>query len=309
MIKPLVIVMYHYVRQIKKSNCPNIKGLEFSGFQRQLDFLQSRYTIIGADKLIQWKSGSDSLPHNPCLLTFDDGYKDHFKYVLPELLNRGLEGSFFPPVRAVVEREMLDVNMIQFVLSACQDEDDLVQEINNYCCEYEITEQQIESYWHEYAVESKYDSRAVIYIKRMLQHVLPEKIREKIVKSLFVEHVTCDFDSFADQLYMSIDDVKKLVEFGMYVGGHGYSHKWLDKETKENQETEIKNTLLFLVKLGLPIEDWIMCYPYGAYNEGTLEILKASGCSIGLTSKVGIADLASMELLELPRMDTNDFPQ
>ena len=45
----------------------------------------------------------------------------------------------------------------------------------------------------------------------MLQHVLPEKVREKIVKSLFVEHVSCDFDSFADQLYMSIDDVKKLV--------------------------------------------------------------------------------------------------
>ena len=40
------IVMYHYVREIKSSNYPKIKGLEISGFRRQLDYLTNNF---GAD--------------------------------------------------------------------------------------------------------------------------------------------------------------------------------------------------------------------------------------------------------------------
>ena len=34
------IVMYHYVRPIKNSKYPNIKGLELHGFQRQIEFFK-----------------------------------------------------------------------------------------------------------------------------------------------------------------------------------------------------------------------------------------------------------------------------
>ena len=36
----LTIVIYHYVRKIKNSNYPKIKGLEIAGFKRQLDYLE-----------------------------------------------------------------------------------------------------------------------------------------------------------------------------------------------------------------------------------------------------------------------------
>ena len=42
----LTIIMYHYVREIKNSKYPKIKGLEFSGFKRQLDFLENNFEII-----------------------------------------------------------------------------------------------------------------------------------------------------------------------------------------------------------------------------------------------------------------------
>ena len=52
-----------------------------------------------------------------------------------------------------------------------------------------------------------------------------------------------------------------------------------------------------------------MCYPYGAYNEDTLSLLKERDCVIGITSKVGISDLTVDDPLQLRRFDTNDFPQ
>ena len=35
----LTIVMYHYVREIKNSKFPDIKGLEIENFRRQLNYL------------------------------------------------------------------------------------------------------------------------------------------------------------------------------------------------------------------------------------------------------------------------------
>jgi len=45
-VNDLTIVMYHYVRDIKRSKYPRIKGLEISGFVRQLDYLIDNYNIV-----------------------------------------------------------------------------------------------------------------------------------------------------------------------------------------------------------------------------------------------------------------------
>ena len=99
----LTIVMYHYVREIKGSDYPNIKGLEFDGFKRQLDYLSVNFSIITAEQLLSFAIGEEKkLPLNACLLTFDDGFKDHIQYVLPELKLRNLQASFFPPARPII---------------------------------------------------------------------------------------------------------------------------------------------------------------------------------------------------------------
>jgi peptidoglycan/xylan/chitin deacetylase (PgdA/CDA1 family) len=304
----ITIVMYHYVREIQNSPYSNIKGLEFEGFKRQLDYIENNFTIISPQQLIDYKY-NNQMPNNACLLTFDDGYKDHIVYVMPELLNRNLQGAFFPPVKPVVEREPLDVNRIHFILACCRDFQILVKKLNELCCENNITTNLLSEYWRLYGVSSRYDIPEVMYVKHMLQHALPEDIRNSITKTLFEAYVGKDQSTFADELYLSIDDTKKLVQEGMYVGSHGYSHLWLNKEKKSSQENEINISLSFLNTIGAQTKDWIMCYPYGAYNEDTLKIIEQKECAIGLTTKVGIAELDKTNLLELPRFDTNDFPK
>ena len=75
------------------------------------------------------------------------------------------------------------------------------------------------------------------------------------------------------------------------------------------QIKDIKLSLDFLNKVGASTKNWIMCYPYGSYNSDTLNILRKKKCSIGLTTKVGIANLSESKILELNRYDTNEFPQ
>ena len=52
-----------------------------------------------------------------------------------------------------------------------------------------------------------------------------------------------------------------------------------------------------------------MRYPYGAYNDQTINILTKKKCALAVTTEVGAADLSSHHPLKLPRFDINDFPQ
>jgi len=68
----LTIVMYHYVRPIKGSRFPGIKGLELEGFKRQLDYLSEKFYIVSTERIIDAIKNGSKLPSNACWLTFDD---------------------------------------------------------------------------------------------------------------------------------------------------------------------------------------------------------------------------------------------
>jgi len=245
-MKSINIIMYHYVRPIKGSLYPQIRGLELAGFRRQLDYLSSNSFFITAEDIIEAARTGKELPDNSCWLTFDDGYKDHYSYVLPELRKRKIQGSFFPPVKPVTERTMLDVNSIHHILASASDINDLVINLNNECRSCGLVDGDLNRMWLEHAVASRYDSKEIIYVKRLLQHALPESTRNEITSILFRKYVGVSQSDFAEQLYMSDLEVRELVNSGMYVGSHGYRHLWLNKEDKISQKSEIEKSLLFL---------------------------------------------------------------
>lgn len=305
----ITIIMYHYVREIKRSVFPDIKGLELDAFKRQLDYLVDNFQVISAQQLIAHTLTQEDLPKNACLLSFDDGYKDHYQFVFPELIKRKLSGAFFPPVKPIIDRELLDVNAIHYILACHPNPEHLVKELQQACLERGISQQEFRDFWTTYGVANRFDTKEVVFFKRMLQHILPQSIRHHISDHLFKKYVSSSPPDFAADLYMSNDEVCELVAEGMYVGSHGHQHLWLNHESPLSQALDIDLSLEFLKKIGAPTEDWIMCYPYGAYNDETLTILKSKKCRIGFTTQVGVADLTTTDLLSLPRFDTNDFPQ
>ena len=143
----------------------------------------------------------------------------------------------------------------------------------------------------------------------MLQYVLPEEFRANIISFLFEKYVGIPEVDFSSRLYMTVDEVKALVASGMYVGSHGSTHKWLNSLNTEKQKDEIVGSLEFLEEIGASTSNWVMCYPYGAYNDVTLSLLKAFGASVGVTIEARKANLGSDNPLTLPRLDANDFPQ
>src|SRR3989338_7007156 len=128
-MKTCTIIMYHYVRELPFTRYPKIKGLLVSQFKEQLDYLSRHYEFVSIDDCLKAVYEDADLPPNSVLLTFDDGYSDHFENVFPILKERKIRGCFFPQAKAVQERNVLDVNKIHFVLASTDDPAKMKQEI------------------------------------------------------------------------------------------------------------------------------------------------------------------------------------
>jgi len=308
----ITIVMYHYVRDLKHSRYPEIKGLDVGLFKEQLQYILKHYEVIRMEELIEAIKNYKKLPSNSLLLTFDDAYKDHFDYVFPILDEFGIQGSFFPSAKAIQKHQVLDVNKIHFILASVEDKNQIISDI------YHIMDKNRKYYslksidYYDRKLkteESRFDTKEIIFIKRMLQRELQEKLRNKIVNFLFKKYVSKNECSFSRELYMNMDQLKCMRRNGMYIGSHGHDHYWLNTLSKKQQQKEITLSRKFLKEIGCNTENFVFCYPYGAYNESLLSVLKENGCSLALTTNSRIADINKENPFTLSRLDTNDIPK
>lgn len=305
----VIVVMYHYVRDLKYSRYPKIKGLDASLFKKQIEFFKNNFNFIKIEELIASYETNYELPENAMLLTFDDGYIDHYNVVFPILAENNVQGSFYIPGKTFVEHKLLDVSKIHFILASAQIER-LVYKIFEQLDYYRGNEYDIESndvLFEKYAINNRFDSKEVIFVKRILQTGLPEKLRNMIASNLFTEFIGIDEKIFAKELYMSYEQIKCMKNNGMHIGLHGYDHYWLGDLDCVQMENDIKKALACMDGL-INSASWVMNYPYGSWNKSVIEVIKQNGCKIGLTTEVKIADTEIDNSFLLPRLDTNDFP-
>lgn len=304
------IVTYHFVREVEGSSHPRIKARSVSEFVSQVRWISRQFNPISGPELLAALADPEvELPERSILLTFDDGYADHHRNVAPILADFGIRGTFFVPAMPILERKVMQVNKIHFMLAET-DGDLLLRRVlgeierhRGSACFASASE-----LWAEYATPNRFDSAAVRFIKQTLQNALPRDVRTKIVDDLFLDLVTNDESAFAEELYMSIREVRSLIECGMQVGAHGYAHQWMDTLSTSQQEREIDLSRSFLEFLKCDLDGWSMCYPYGRWNDSLIDLLARSGCDVAYTVEPRIADLDRDSAFRLPRLDTNDLP-
>ncbi|WP_345993682.1 polysaccharide deacetylase family protein [Sulfurimonas sp. HSL-1716] len=310
MNKKLTVVMYHYVRDLKNSKYPNIKGLDLKLFREQIMFFKKHYRFITMEELIFSMENQKELPPKSILLTFDDGYIDHYKNVFPVLAENKVQGSFYIPAKTVCENKVLDVNKIHFILASQVDTikivDTIKEQLNIYRDEYGLDS--FEYYYNKLACANRFDDKDVVFVKRLLQVELDEEVRYKITDFLFSLFLNKDEQEFSDELYMSRSNIKEMLKEGMHIGCHGYDHYWWNKLSKKKLEQDLTSSLSFLQEVGVDIDNWTACFPYGSYSNEAVDILAKLNCKAAFTTDVDVADLSVGSRLLIPRLDTNDFP-
>lgn len=300
--------MYHYVRDLKSSRYPEIKGLDYKLFQEQIEWMKSKFEFVKIEDVIAAYEGEATLPENAVLLTFDDGYIDNYTYCFPILDKYKIQGTFYIPGKTFREHVLLDVNKIHFMLASAPVEkllEDVVAEIERNRREYNL--ESTDTLLQKYAVANRFDNKETIFVKRILQTVLPEELRNAISSKLFEKYVGMPENQFAKELYMNEDQILCMKNNGMHIGLHGYDHYWLAQLPEDQMKADIDKSIEAM--RGIADEDyWVFNYPYGSYNENVVRHLQECGCKLSMTTEVRVADTDKDNRFLLPRLDCNDFP-
>ncbi len=301
--------MYHYTRDLEHSRYPRIKGMDVSLLRQQFEFFKNNFNVVQMEQVIDAIQNDNRLPDNALLLTFDDGYIDNFTYAFPLLEEYGFQGSFFIPGKTFSTHKLLDVNKVHFILATNVGEkiiDDLYERMNHYRGqEYEYPSN--EELFDQYAIANRFDSRETIFVKRILQTVLPEKVRNMIASDLFKKYLGITEEQLAYELYMTEDQIRTMKRHGMFIGLHGFDHYWLGNLETSQMKADVEKALDTMEEFINP-NAWVMNYPYGSYNQEVLDFIRQRGAILGLTTEVRVANIGVDRQLELPRLDCNDFP-
>ena len=268
----MINVMYHYVSP-DDSNLPFFNNLNIDTFRRQLDFFDKEYGFLSKDRYINSiKEGRDV---EGVVLTFDDGFRDHYQYVLPELKKRELWGIFYitTGIYEKQEKSLLDVHRVHF-LKGKYGAKKILEELNYLISDKMINKKNVAKFKKNIYLSDSYNNEEK-RLKELLNYSIKYQYRREILDKLMLEFF--DEEEMYDKVYLRQEEVVSLAKYGNIVGSHTHSHKVLSRLTYEEQFDEVNRSFNYLESLVGKNSYRSFCYPHGykgTYDDRTIEILK-----------------------------------
>ena len=300
-----LVVFYHYVRDAARTPLPGIRALRPEGFRAQLDWLQARYDVIDGPAFERALVERRPFVRPTALLTFDDGFTDHYTHVFPELRARGLGGVFFVAGATLADRPaLLNVHKTHALLSHLGAET-LAAEVREGVVEATAVAGAGAARDGVY----RYDGSPETFVKRLLNYELPYPVADAVLETLFARHLG-DAEAFARELYLTPAQIGKMARGGMTFGFHTERHRVLSRLDRGQQHGELARGAA-LVR-GLTGQAAVpFCYPYGfphTYNADTHAVLRDVGYTMAFNTVRRVARPEHDPPYEIPRVDTRDVP-
>ncbi len=300
-------IMYHYVRPDNHS-IPYFRHLHVDNFVKQLDYFENEFGFISRMDFQECISLAE--PIKGVVLTFDDGFKDHYQYVLPELLKRDLFGIFYIPTSPFITGKLIDVHRIHMLIGKYGGNtiSDAMQRI---LTKDMLSLERVKEFQSETYSRQNNDS-STNYVKRMLNYFIDYRYRENVIDRLMSDFYPKESDLIHD-FYMTKSELKHMHNSGMVLGSHTVNHPVMSKLSIEYQEREVVQSFDMLESIIGKSTIKTFCYPYGGFHTFTSQterLLEKNGChfSFNVESRdINQEDLANRRQA-LPRFDCNEFP-
>ena len=301
-------VMYHYVRPEPEA-LPHFKYLHIEDFRLQLDYFAENYGFARHEDVLAAVEGAP-LPKG-ILLTFDDGVKSHYQWVLPELLKRNIAGFFYVSTYPLMQGSLLPVHRVHLLLGR-HDADIVASKLRSMIVDEMIDAEKQEEF-EKITYLYQQNPQSVNFVKRMLNYFLAYEHRGPVLDALMAHFFGDEEAELAASFYMGPEELKALHEAGMVVGSHSVNHPVMSRLSREEQEREIADSFAWLEKVLGPLQPRTFCYPYGGsstFTEETERLL--SRHNVAFSFAVEPRDITAEDLRQrpqaLPRYDCNMFP-
>lgn len=243
---------------------------------RHLTYMKRWFDIVGMDDFFAFGRGG-TLPKNPLLITFDDGYLDNHDVVLPILQKHGVKATFFIATHYISERRLFWWDKIALLVNRS-------------------TRASIDLEYPTPRSLSLADPAAKVRARMRLLRIVKDHygldLERFLVELAASADVTFSRDEerrVADEKLMTWDHVRALRRAGMDVQSHTSTHRVLqtiDEVTLERELVESRDVLER--ELGEPVR--AISYPVGKplHLSPTIRTaVKKAGYELGFSNGTG----------------------
>lgn len=279
-------------------------------FEAHLSFLARRFRVVPmADLLARLESGR-AVPDDWVVLTFDDGYADNRRTVLPLLRKFGFPASFFPTVDVVSRGKRFFYDSIHDIVESAA-RPKVTVELDGRPAHFRLdgAERREEAVLRMVlAIRGRAAAERLAFVDALRLAVGASR-GPGSPSALAVAPVGRtgsdggDGVSGGEPLYLDPADLRALAEAGMEVGSHTLSHPNLAVLKNGELEDEIAESKVHLESItGAPVRG--IAYPFGKrrhFNAAAVEAVRRAGYRYALTTEAGRA-AAGASVFELPRL-------
>ncbi len=302
-----LVVMYQYVRPSGGTTAGGIRPLPAHDFERQLDWLSARYDIVHPGPfLARIRSGATGRP--ACLLTFDDGTRDHAEVVTPILQRRGLGGVFFVLTWPCEVGRMPMTHAVHWLLSHAEEQ--VWAAFERYACARlgglsalgDATTAR-----RTYSYETPLRAR----IRYAANMALPPDATARIVQECLAG-TGRSMGELAREWFVSAPQIAAMHAAGMTIGIHGCSHQSLQVLGPGGIRGEIRHSSDYIASLTGERPTWFAC-PFGGYGAApdTVAAMRGAMEEVGVLAAVSTVKSlvpAGCDPFAIPRLEATDLP-
>jgi peptidoglycan/xylan/chitin deacetylase (PgdA/CDA1 family) len=140
------------------------------------------------------------------------------------------------------------------------------------------------------------------------EYAIPACVEHGVPATVFIAWDALGSPSFRGGLpMMSREHVRELAALpGIAIGSHTLSHPKLSRLAPEEQLRELRDSKAVLEDwLGKPVETF--CYPFGDYAPRTVDLVRACGYRLAVTTRVGAFRVDRP--FEIPRIPVSRFSE
>ena len=292
--------MYH--RILEPLHCQhfdiNVASATAENFAKQIEYLSKRYSIISFDYFIHTYQDESKLPRNPLIITFDDGYKDNYKYAYPILRKFNVPATVFLTTGYIGNNDAFWWDKVSYMLNK------ITPSVWDNLKDTKIYDLKVKTKWKVYDAIKK-------------GALLMDKGETDSLILNLGDQLGVEVPEFiGSDLTLTWDEIREMSHKGVSFGSHTVSHLSLANISKKRAEEEIVESKRRIEEeLNKSSKSRFECkvfsYPYGGagdFNEDNKRILQNNGFVCAATNIFGRNKLDSrFDLYELKRIGISMF--
>jgi len=245
-------------------------------FEKHIKYVLEHYEVIPLRKLVQSLKTEETLTRC-CVITFDDGFADNYRYAYPKLRKFNIPASIFLNTDCIDKQVMNWLQELSFLVNT-----------EGAKCVCEVMASITGGNGNGFRTNGGSPGRGLHrYLQDYLAYSFDRKRRDEILDELFrTMDVNRNGIPGSDGIFLNWEQVTEMSDHGITFGNHGKTHTPLSSMTPLDREQELNESRRIL-KENLAMDFIPFAYPFGQRRdipEESIDLVRRVGHHAALTA-------------------------